>query len=69
ALGDQRAEVLRLLVDPAIIVLCARCGTASRRFIEVVNPEGWTCERCSPDWQAEAMERDAIAAEGRRIVH
>lgn len=70
ALSEHRAEVMRLLIDPAIIVLCGRCGTASRRLVAVENPEGWQCDRCSPDWRYDHEEREAIEAEGNgRMVH
>lgn len=68
ALKDHRDEVLRLLVDPAIHVLCGRCGGASQRFIAVENPTGWTCSTCSPDWQYERDERAAIQTEGAELL-
>ncbi|WP_286702489.1 MULTISPECIES: hypothetical protein [unclassified Acidiphilium] len=47
---------------------CSRCGTASRPFAEVVNPEGWLCDACWPAWPddaaAEQEERAAIQGEG-----
>ncbi len=54
--------------DRLITVPCSRCGTASRPFAEVVNPEGWLCDACWPAWPddaaAEQEERAAIQGEG-----
>lgn len=62
AIKAKEADVVRHLVDPTIIVLCARCG-GSRQFVAIENPTGWTCSNCSPDWQYERDERAAIIAE------
>ncbi len=62
AIKAKEADVARHLVDPTIIVLCARCGR-SQRFVAIENSEGWTCSDCSPDWQYERDERAAIIAE------
>jgi hypothetical protein len=62
AIRADEAEIVRHLVDPFIIVLCARCG-GSQRFVAIENPEGWTCSICSPDWKMENVERVAIQTE------
>ena len=53
--------------DASTIVPCSRCGTTSRPFIDVVNPEGWLCDGCWPAWPddaaAEQEERAAIQSE------
>jgi hypothetical protein len=53
----------------ATIVPCSRCGTPSRPFIAVINPDLWQCDACLPadpiDQAFEAIERQAIIAEGR----
>ncbi len=55
--------------DPAIAVPCSRCATPSRPFIAVINPDLWQCDTCLPadpiDQAYEAIERQAIIAEGR----
>jgi hypothetical protein len=67
-LRAHRAEVLRLLVDPAIHVLCGRCGAVSQQFVAIENPTGWTCSTCSPDWKYERDERFAIQTEGAETL-
>lgn len=65
-LAASRGETLKS--DAAITVPCARCGTPSRPFAEVVNPEGWICDACLPadtnDEAYEGEERAAIQCEG-----
>lgn len=55
--------------DGSIIVPCSRCGTPSRPFLAVINPDLWQCDACQPadpiDQAFEAIERQAIIAEGR----
>lgn len=55
--------------DAAIRVPCARCGTLSRPFLAIINPDLWQCDACLPadpnDQAYEAIERQAIIAEGR----
>ncbi len=58
----------RLATDPTQRVPCSRCGTLSRPFIDVLNPDGWLCDACWPacpdDAAAEQEERAAIQGEG-----
>jgi hypothetical protein len=55
--------------DASITVACSRCGIPSRPFIAVINPDLWQCDACLPadpnDQAFEAIERQAIIAEGR----
>lgn len=49
--------------NDAITVPCSRCGTRSRPFIEIVNPEGWLCDGCWPAWPDDAaLESEERAA-------
>ncbi len=55
--------------DGSIIVPCSRCGTPSRPFLAIINPDLWQCDACLPadpnDQAYEAIERQAIIAEGK----
>jgi hypothetical protein len=85
ALREHRAEILRRLVDAhaprhvrlsdhpveaaSITVPCSRCGTLSRRYLSIINPDLWQCDACLPtdpnDHAYKAIERQAIIAEGK----
>jgi len=67
AIRAHETEIIRELVDPTVIVLCARCG-GSQRFVAIENPTGWTCSTCSPDWEYERAERFAIQTEGAELL-
>lgn len=58
--------------DAAITVPCSRCGTRSRPFIEIVNPDGWLCDGCWPAWPDDAAyeqeERAAIMSGAAPVV-
>lgn len=49
-------------------VQCSTCGTLSRPFLAITNPDLWQCDTCLPadpnDQAYEATERAAIIAEG-----
>jgi hypothetical protein len=55
--------------DGSITALCSRCGAPSGPFLAIINPDLWQCDACLPadpnDQAFEAIERQAIIAEGR----
>ncbi|OZB39545.1 MAG: hypothetical protein B7X48_08840 [Acidiphilium sp. 34-60-192] len=61
--------IAELTTDAGIIVPCSRCGTPSHPFLAIINPDLWQCDTCLPadpnDQAAEAIERQAIIAEGK----
>lgn len=62
AVRAHEADILRELVHPRILVLCALCGSR-RELIAITNHTGWLCQTCAPDWQYRADERAAIEGE------
>ncbi len=69
AIGVGVFSAKRAANDQPITVPCSRCGTLSRPFMGVINPDLWQCDTCLPadpiDQAYEAIERQAIIAEGR----
>ncbi|HQT74939.1 MAG TPA: hypothetical protein PLX84_13460 [Acidiphilium sp.] len=67
AIRADEADILRELVHPRILILCAACGSA-REIVAIENPGGWLCDGCAPDWQYVADERAAIVTEGADLL-